>query len=80
MGLDGKIIPFNVSRFTGSATTKPSQNEDQKMKQEVKNLMMERPKQYPKELQNRIMVKIQNLIKTKYNLRQAQNKLRKYKL
>ena len=76
LGLDGKILAFNANRFTPVR----SQNEDQKLKQIVKDLMMERQQQYPKELQNRIMVKIQNLLKIKYNLRQSQNKLRKYNL
>lgn len=74
LGLDGKVLSFNANRFTPVR----SQNEDQKLKQIVKDLMMERQKQYPKELQNRIMVKIQSLLKSKYNLRQQQNKLRKY--
>ena len=75
-GLDGKILAFNANRFTPVK----SQNEDTRMKQMVKDLMMERPKQYPKELQNRIMVKIQELLNAKYTLREAQNKIRKYKI
>lgn len=73
-GLDGKILSFNANRFTPVR----SQNEDTKLKKIVKDLMMEKQKQYPKELQNTIMVKIQSLLQTKYNLRQQQNKLRKY--
>ena len=78
-GLDGgKPLSFDATRFLGTATSKPSKDDDERLRRIVKEEMKKRPIEYPIEFQNRVMTKIAELLKAKNDLRFYQNKSRQY--
>ena len=78
-GLDGgKPLSFDASKFLGTATSKPSKDDDERLRRIVKEEMKKRPIEYPIEFQNRVMTKIAELLKAKNDLRFYQNKSRQY--
>ena len=78
-GLDGgKPLSFDASKFLGTASSKPSKDDDERLRRIVKEEMKKRPIEYPIEFQNRVMTKIAELLKAKNDLRFYQNKSRQY--